>query len=42
MRTVFMGSPEFAVPSLRLLADAHAVVCAYTQPPRPAGRGKAE
>lgn len=42
MRTVFMGSPEFAVPSLNALIEAgHEVICAYTQPPRPAGRGKA-
>ena len=38
-----MGSPEFAVPSLDALLDAeHEVVAAYCQPPRPAGRGKAE
>jgi methionyl-tRNA formyltransferase len=43
MRIVFMGSPEFAVPSLDALIEAgHEVVCAYTQPPRPAGRGKGE
>lgn len=43
MRIVFMGSPEFAVPSLdALVAAGHGVPCAYTQPPRPAGRGKAE
>ena len=43
MRIVFMGSPEFAVPSLDALVEAgHDVVCAYTQPPRPAGRGKAD
>jgi methionyl-tRNA formyltransferase len=43
MRIVFMGSPEFAVPSLDVLVDAgHDVVAAYAQPPRPAGRGKAE
>ena len=36
-----MGTPEFAVPALRALHEAgHEVVCAYTQPPRPAGRGK--
>ncbi|MGR3484219.1 MAG: methionyl-tRNA formyltransferase [Paracoccaceae bacterium] len=40
MRVVFMGTPAFAVPALRALAGAHEVVCAYTQPPRPAGRGK--
>ena len=41
MRVVFMGTPEFAVPTLRgLVAVGHEVVAAYTQPPRPAGRGK--
>ena len=43
MRIVFMGSPDFAVPSLDALVDAgHEIACAYTQPPRPAGRGKGE
>ncbi|MES2137091.1 MAG: methionyl-tRNA formyltransferase [Pseudomonadota bacterium] len=43
MRIVFMGSPEFAVPSLDALVEVgHDVVAAYCQPPRPAGRGKAE
>jgi methionyl-tRNA formyltransferase len=43
MRIIFMGSPEFAVPSLEALAGAgHQVIAAYCQPPRPAGRGKAE
>jgi methionyl-tRNA formyltransferase len=43
MRIVFMGSPDFAVPSLDALVDAgHDVVAAYAQPPRPAGRGKGE
>ena len=38
-----MGSPEFAVPTLdALVADGHEVICAYTQPPRPAGRGKSD
>ena len=38
-----MGSPEFAVPSLEALADAgHEIVAVYSQPPRPAGRGKGE
>ena len=42
MRIVFMGSPEFAVPSLEALVGAgHELVAAYCQPPRPAGRGKA-
>ncbi|WP_027442837.1 methionyl-tRNA formyltransferase [Erythrobacter cryptus] len=41
MRIIFMGTPDFAVPALMALhAAGHEVVCAYTQPPRPAGRGK--
>lgn len=43
MRIVFMGSSSFAVPSLNALIEAgHDVVAVYAQPPRPAGRGKAE
>jgi methionyl-tRNA formyltransferase len=43
MRIIFMGSPDFAVPSLDALVEAgHEVIAAYAQPPRPAGRGKAE
>ena len=43
MRIIFMGSPDFAVPSLNALVEAgHEVVAVYAQPPRPAGRGKAE
>lgn len=43
MRIIFMGSPDFAVPSLDALVEAgHDVVAAYAQPPRPAGRGKAD
>ena len=43
MRIVFMGTPEFAVPTLLALHEAgHELAAAYTQPPRPAGRGKAE
>ncbi|HIE38512.1 MAG TPA: methionyl-tRNA formyltransferase [Anaerolineales bacterium] len=38
-RIVFMGSPDFAVPSLKALARAHRVVGVVTQPDRPAGRG---
>ena len=38
-----MGSPEFAVPALNALVEAgHEVVAVYCQPPRPAGRGKAD
>lgn len=40
MKVIFMGTPEFSVPALDALHDAHEVVCVYTQPPRPAGRGK--
>ena len=41
MRIVFMGTPDFAVPTLEALVHAaHEVVCVYTQPPRKAGRGK--
>lgn len=42
MRLVFMGTPDFAVPALFALHEAgHEIVAVYTQPPRPAGRGKA-
>lgn len=40
MRIVFLGSPDFAVPSLRLLAQVHEVAAVVTQPDRPAGRGR--
>jgi methionyl-tRNA formyltransferase len=41
LRLAFMGTPDFAVPALQaLLASGHAVVAAYSQPPRPAGRGQ--
>ena len=41
MRIVFMGTPEAAVPSLRrLLKDGHEIVSVWTQPDKPAGRGK--
>jgi methionyl-tRNA formyltransferase len=42
MRVVFMGTPDFSVPTLQALADAHQVIAAYTQPPKPAGRGMNE
>ncbi|QFY62227.1 methionyl-tRNA formyltransferase [Rhizobium grahamii] len=39
LRIVFMGTPEFSVPTLRSLVDAgHTVAAVYTQPPRPGGR----
>lgn len=41
MRIVFMGTPESAVPSLRrLIDDGHEIVAVWTQPDKPAGRGK--
>ena len=41
MRVIFMGTPDFSVPVLQALVDAgHDVVASYSQPPRPAGRGK--
>lgn len=40
MKIVFMGTPEFSVPVLEALAARHEVVAVYSQPPRPAGRGK--
>lgn len=40
LNVVFMGTPEFAVQSLRLMANSHNVQCVYTQPDRPAGRGR--
>jgi methionyl-tRNA formyltransferase len=43
LRIIFMGSPDFAVPTLdALVAAGHEVIAVYTQPPRPAGRGKGE
>jgi methionyl-tRNA formyltransferase len=42
MRIAFMGTPDFAVPTLEaLIAAGHEVAAVYSQPPRPAGRGKA-
>lgn len=42
MRIIFMGTPDFAVPTLDALVSAgHEIAAVYTQPPRPAGRGKA-
>ncbi|PKQ17388.1 MAG: methionyl-tRNA formyltransferase [Actinobacteria bacterium HGW-Actinobacteria-7] len=39
MRVVFMGTPEFAVPSLRALAQEHQIVGVYTRPDAVSGRG---
>jgi methionyl-tRNA formyltransferase len=41
LRIVFAGTPEFSVPPLQALIDSeHQVVAVYTQPDRPAGRGR--
>ena len=40
MRIAFLGTPDFAVPSLAALAEAgHEIACVYSQPPAPRGRG---
>ena len=42
LRLAFMGTPDFAVPTLaELLAQGHEIACVYSQPPRPKGRGLA-
>lgn len=42
LRLVFMGTPDFAVPTLRrIVADGHEVAAVYTRAPKPAGRGMA-
>jgi methionyl-tRNA formyltransferase len=40
MRIIFMGSPEFAVPSLEALHREHQIAAVVTQPDRPSGRGR--
>lgn len=43
MRVIFMGTPDFSVPTLQEIAGhGHELIACYTQPPRPAGRGQAE
>ena len=42
MKIVFMGTPEFSVPVLEAVHQHHEIVAVYCQPPRPAGRGKAD
>ena len=42
MKVIFMGTPEFSVPVLEALHQAHEIVAVYCQPPRPAGRDKAD
>jgi methionyl-tRNA formyltransferase len=40
LRLAFMGTPDFAVPTLaELVAQGHDIACVYSQPPRPKGRG---
>ena len=42
MKIIYMGTPDFAVPALeKLVAAGHEICAVYSQPPRPAGRGKA-
>lgn len=40
MKIVFMGTPDFAVPTLKMLIDKHEVAAVFTQPDRPKGRGQ--
>jgi methionyl-tRNA formyltransferase len=43
LRLAFMGTPDFALPTLRALIEAgHVIACVYTRAPRPAGRGQRE
>ncbi len=43
LRVIFMGSPEFSIPTLGAIIDAgHDVIAVYAQPPRPTGRGQKE
>ncbi len=42
MKIIFMGTPDFSVPVLEALHQAHEIVAVYSQPPRPAGRGKSD
>lgn len=42
MKIIFMGTPDFALPTLELLSQQHEVIAVYTQAPKPAGRGQAE
>ncbi|HTM76876.1 MAG TPA: methionyl-tRNA formyltransferase [Devosia sp.] len=43
MRVVFMGTPDFSVPTLlEIISSGHEVVAVYTRAPKPAGRGQAE
>ena len=39
MKIVFMGTPEFALPTLQALSEKHEIICVYTRAPKEAGRG---
>ena len=39
LRIVFMGTPEFSIPSLKKISEVHNVISVYTQPPKSSGRG---
>lgn len=41
LRVVFMGTPDFAVPTLRAVSQRHEILAVVTQPDRPKGRGRA-
>ena len=40
MKIIFMGTPEFAVPCLKILHETQEIICVVTQPDRPKGRGQ--
>ena len=40
MRVIFMGTPEFAVTSLKMLYETQEIICVVTQPDKPKGRGQ--
>ena len=40
LKIIFMGTPEFSIPSLRLLHSNHDVICVYTKPPKKKSRGQ--
>ena len=43
LKVVFMGTPDFSVPTLHaIMAAGHTIVAVYSQPPRPAGRGMSD
>lgn len=42
MKIIFMGTPEFALPTLQLLSQQYEVIAVYTRAPKPSGRGQVE